>query len=273
MAINLSSNPTCVLSDADNLTAEQRQKINLNLTKGIPGSNISGDKVTVINSEGEVEMKAYSAGGGGGSSYSAGNGIDITSDTISAKVDNSTIGINASGQLEAIGGGSSYYAGNGINISEGIISAKVDNATIGFDGRGSLCVTGGTDAFGEILYPNLNDPYAAEEFVGLIEHDILNARIPVVRYSYSGTPNYEKTVRLVLSNYYHLDSEDGANDDVYYFTGTIFEPTSGGSGTLKHCVVEARKTYNRVESKFRYSVLRYITTQTGVPYSDTVSDF
>ena len=67
MAIKLSSNPTCVLSDADNLTAEQRQKINMNLTKGIPGSNISGDKVTVINSDGEVEMKAYSAGGGGGS--------------------------------------------------------------------------------------------------------------------------------------------------------------------------------------------------------------
>jgi hypothetical protein len=77
MAIKLSSNPTCVLSDADNLTPEQRQKINLNLSKGIPGSDIEGDKVTVINSEGEVEMKAYSAGGGGGSSYTAGNGIAI----------------------------------------------------------------------------------------------------------------------------------------------------------------------------------------------------
>jgi hypothetical protein len=86
MAIKLSSNPTCVLSDADNLTAEQRQKINMNLTKGIPGSDIEGDKVTVINSDGEVEMKAYSAGGGGGSSYSAGGGIDISNDTISAKV-------------------------------------------------------------------------------------------------------------------------------------------------------------------------------------------
>lgn len=65
MAIKLSSNPTCVLSDADSLTAEQRQRLNLNLTKGIPGSDIEGDKVTVINSDGEVEMKAYSAGGGG----------------------------------------------------------------------------------------------------------------------------------------------------------------------------------------------------------------
>lgn len=100
MAIKLSSNPTCVLSDADNLTAEQRQKINMNLTKDIPGSNISGDKVTVINSDGEVEMKAYSAGGGG-SSYTAGDGIDITSDVISAKIDGSTITLNASGELQA----------------------------------------------------------------------------------------------------------------------------------------------------------------------------
>jgi hypothetical protein len=106
MAIKLSSNPTCVLSDADNLTPEQRQKINMNLTKGIPGSDIEGDKVTVINSDGEVEMKAYSAGGGG-SSYTAGDGIDITSDTISVKVDNSTIGLNASGQLESLGGSGS----------------------------------------------------------------------------------------------------------------------------------------------------------------------
>ena len=35
------------------------------------------------------------AGGGGGSTYTAGNGIDITSDTISAKVDGTTIGINS----------------------------------------------------------------------------------------------------------------------------------------------------------------------------------
>jgi len=104
MAIKLSSNPTCVLSDADNLSAEQRQKINMNLTKGIPGSDIEGDKVTVINSEGEVEMKAYSAGGG--TSYTAGDGIDITSDTISTKIDGSTITLNSAGELQAAGGGS-----------------------------------------------------------------------------------------------------------------------------------------------------------------------
>jgi hypothetical protein len=125
MAIKLSSNPTCVLSDADNLTPEQRQKINLNLSKGIPGSDIEGDKVTVINSEGEVEMKAYSAGGG--SSYTAGDGIDITDDTISVKVDGSSISVNPfGGYLEASQDGKVAI----ISTSSDSIYAEVNNAIL-----------------------------------------------------------------------------------------------------------------------------------------------
>lgn len=45
------------------------------------------------------------AGGGGGSSYTAGDGIAISEGEISAKVDGSTIQVNADGELEAIGGG------------------------------------------------------------------------------------------------------------------------------------------------------------------------
>ena len=39
------------------------------------------------------------AEGSGGGSFTAGNGIDITSGTISVKVDNATIKTNSSGQL------------------------------------------------------------------------------------------------------------------------------------------------------------------------------
>jgi hypothetical protein len=125
MAIKLSSNPTCVLSDADNLTPEQRQKINLNLSKGIPGSDIEGDKVTVINSEGEVEMKAYSAGGS--SSYTAGDGIDITDDTISVKVDSSSISINPfGGYLQASQDGKVAL----ISTTSDSIYAEVSNAIL-----------------------------------------------------------------------------------------------------------------------------------------------
>lgn len=48
-----------------------------------------------------------SSGGGGGTSYTAGGGINIDSDgVISAKTDGTTIHTNASGELEVIGGGS-----------------------------------------------------------------------------------------------------------------------------------------------------------------------
>lgn len=63
---------------------------------------------------------------GGGSSYTAGDGIDISEGEISAKVDGSTIQVNADGELEAIGGGgSSYTAGDGISISNSKIKVEL----------------------------------------------------------------------------------------------------------------------------------------------------
>lgn len=60
------------------------------------GTNITIDANNVISASG---------GGGGGTSYTAGDGISISGTTISAKIDNSTITTNASGQLVANGGG------------------------------------------------------------------------------------------------------------------------------------------------------------------------
>lgn len=62
---------------------------------------------------------------GGGSSYTAGDGIAISEGEISAKVDGTTISVNASGELEAIGGGASYTAGSGIAINDGAISVDL----------------------------------------------------------------------------------------------------------------------------------------------------
>lgn len=64
----------------------------------IPYGRIPYDNSTItVNSSGQLQA----VGGGGGSSYTAGTGIDITSDVISVKYDNSTITANASGQLQA----------------------------------------------------------------------------------------------------------------------------------------------------------------------------
>ena len=96
------------------------------------------------NDNGKVLKATYSGGagsyswqpesGGGGSTYTAGDGIDISAqDVISVKTDGSTIRANASGELEVIGGGGggSYTAGDGIDISaQDVISTKVDGTSI-----------------------------------------------------------------------------------------------------------------------------------------------
>ena len=61
------------------------------------GTGITIDSSNVISA----------TGGGGGGTYTAGTGIDITSNTIGVKIDGSTITTNSSGQLVANGGGSS----------------------------------------------------------------------------------------------------------------------------------------------------------------------
>lgn len=78
-----------------------------------------------------VAAAIEAGGGGGGTSYSAGDGISIADDTVSAKVDGTTIGVNASGELEAIGGGgSSLEAGQGIRIQNDKISVANDGNTL-----------------------------------------------------------------------------------------------------------------------------------------------
>ena len=235
MAIKLSSNPTCVLSDADNLTAEQRQKLNLNLTKGIPGSNISGDKVTVINSDGEVELKEYSAGGGG-TSYTAGNGIDITSDVISAKVDGSTIGINASGQLEALGGGGGSSAGY---------------TEISWDPTSSSAQT---------IYEAVDTAYT-------------NGQIPVLKYEVVDTTYapVTRTGRLVLANRQNSADETSSYTQ-YWFIGSLFDEDNPSSGTLKQCIVAVKKNSN-IWGGDSYSIAKAITSQPTVTYTGSLIDF
>lgn len=94
--------------------------------------------------DGKVLKASYSGGagsyswqpesGGGGTTYTAGDGIDISAqDVISVKTDGTTIHANASGELEVIGGGGggTYTAGEGIDISaQNEISAKVDGTSI-----------------------------------------------------------------------------------------------------------------------------------------------
>lgn len=111
----------------------------------IPAPSVDEVPDVTSSDDGKVLTASYSGGQGsyswetaqgGGTSYTAGTGIDISAqDAISVKIDGSTITTNASGQLVANGGGggTSYTAGGGISISSDVISAKVDGTTIGID--------------------------------------------------------------------------------------------------------------------------------------------
>ena len=98
------------------------------------GLKIKTDGTTIhTNASGALEV----IGGGGGTTYTGGDGIDISAqDVISVKTDGTTIHANASGQLEVIGGGggTTYTAGDGIDITSGTISANIDtDAGLTFD--------------------------------------------------------------------------------------------------------------------------------------------
>ena len=69
---------------------------------------------------------AIEQGGGGGGSYSAGNGVSISEGTISAKVDGSTIGFDASGNLKSLasgGAGGDIYYVQGTDTVSSIVAA------------------------------------------------------------------------------------------------------------------------------------------------------
>ena len=72
------------------------------------------------------------------SPLSAGNGIDIYNNVISAKADGSSITYNANGELEAH---NTLIAGGGIDIYNNVISAKADGTTITYNASGELQAT------------------------------------------------------------------------------------------------------------------------------------
>lgn len=118
----------------------------------------------------DVTINIPQSGSGGGSTYTAGEGIDIANDVISVKVDGTTLDVDGSGNLTVIGGGggTSYtlppattsslggiIVGSGLSVAQdGTLSAdsytlptastsqlggvKVDGSTITIDSNGVI---------------------------------------------------------------------------------------------------------------------------------------
>lgn len=92
------------------------------------------------------------AEGGGGSSYTAGDGIAISEGEISAKVDGTTVAINANGELEALGGDdvvltyntstwsdfiTAYNAGKNIRVVETFNGSTYEGVLFEYNPNGS----------------------------------------------------------------------------------------------------------------------------------------
>lgn len=127
----------------------------------VPASKklVAGSNITITENTNDVTISATDT------TYTAGDGIDITSGVVSADVDGTTIGIDASTKkikllstiptvdqhysasstnaqsgtavAEALGSSSTLAAGNGVTLTESsgtlTVAADVDNVTIGFD--------------------------------------------------------------------------------------------------------------------------------------------
>ena len=65
MSVKLSNNPTCVLTDADIYSDSQKARMAKNLMASLPATSGEGDKVLVLDENGDPQLKDYSAGGGG----------------------------------------------------------------------------------------------------------------------------------------------------------------------------------------------------------------
>lgn len=109
---------------------------------------------TTITIDGNGVITAV-GGGGGGTTYTAGNGISISSNTISAKVDGTTIGFDSSGNLKSLVSSSSYTFSTGLTESAGTVTlntastsalggVKVDGVTISIDSNGVISASSGS---------------------------------------------------------------------------------------------------------------------------------
>jgi hypothetical protein len=204
------------------------------LTFGYDGSNISS-----------IDGSALACGGGG-VSYSAGAGIDITSNVISAKVDGTTINTNASGELTVIGGGGgtqadwdesdptdpSYIenkptpktltAGTGISISEGVSTITISsNASVTVDQTYNASST------------NAQSGTAVADAIGNLPTNLTSAQIEALKVAlgidetvlWEGTATNSCTISEAFSNFekIRLTLYDASDHKA---TEVIIEPTS-----------------------------------------------
>ena len=126
-------------SGTTELVPDEDGKVTVDLTDvgGVPTfSGSDNGKVLGVVGSSDPELQWVSKGGGG-TSYTAGDGIDITNDVISAKVDGTSIGVNASGELESLATVDQHYDASSTNAQSGTAVAEAVSGVSGVPSVGS----------------------------------------------------------------------------------------------------------------------------------------
>lgn len=201
------------------------------------GTNITIDANNVISA----------SGGGGGTSYTAGDGISISGTTISAKIDNSTITTNASGQLVANGGGgTSYTAGTGIDISaQDAISVKIDGSTITTNASGQLVANGGGGGSSITTY----------KFVGPLSTSCTLFTVDGIVFAYNSSNQYV-TISSSTVNPVHIFACTGDYNN-YYSNGVLINEDTPGSSYSGFYISSPQKLFEIPHSGSYYKGADY----------------
>ena len=127
-------------SGTTELVPDENGKVTVDLTDvgGVPSFSGSDNGLVLgVVGSSDPELQWVSKGGGG-TSYTAGDGIDIdANDVISAKVDGTSIGVNASGELESLATVDQHYDASSTNAQSGTAVAEAMSGVSGVPSVGS----------------------------------------------------------------------------------------------------------------------------------------
>ena len=185
-----------------------------------------------VTSDGVAKAIAQGGGGGGGS-YSAGNGVSISEGTISAKVDGSTIGFDASGNLKSLVGSDTelFYATiNSTSVDEileavsaGKLPVVKDSSSIVYILSG--LVQSGPSGFVDTAYFVALASIGTAKDVGFVKYWV---------HTESNTTTWTRVESNILPDYTSSDEGKvlGVVSDGYsgYTTGWVSVSSGGGSG-------------------------------------------
>ena len=158
-----------------------------------------------------------------------GAGLDLNSstNTLSVKVDNDTLGINSNGEIEVQNAGTTYSEGDAIDLTNDIISLKYDSTTLGINASNELyakdtlpsqtgnsgkflTTDGSATSWATVSQPDMNQYYTKTQTDSLLDGKI-NTTAPTAPLEYIP----DTTSSITLHNINSTTLTDTRNNGYY----------------------------------------------------------